>query len=159
MGRSRRRDAVAALAALGAGAAAGRACLVHELPWWVVVALGGWLVAGALHARRAGRGDVPISRDGDDWFLCPAGAHGGRHDPLVLLPPRYRSGWLTSLAFRDATGATRHLDVWSDAVAPEDFSYLHLACLFDVERPPSRAGLRASLGYTARRLGNGLGLR
>ena len=35
------------------------------------------------------------------------------------------------LELGDATGATRTLEVWSDAVDARTFSALHLACLFD----------------------------
>ena len=61
------------------------------------------------------------------------------HDPLTLRPPRYRSSWLVVLELEDAAGRRRTLDVWADAVAPADFSYLHLACLFDA-RERARGG-------------------
>ena len=106
-----------------------------------------------------------LAHEGDAWYLAPptgtrgatvealAGASAGlgidpasgsalpvaaRHDPLALLAPRYRSGWLVVLELRDGTGAVRTLEVWADAVPPADFSRLHLACLCDVAPRASR---------------------
>ena len=110
-----------------------------------------WLALAVRHAWRTGRAGVGLARDGDEWYLAdPVDAAVrdggrddraalddlGRDDPLTLRRPRYRSSWLVVLELRDATGRTRTLDVWSDAVDPALFSHLHLACLFEV--PPGR---------------------
>ena len=132
-----------ALATALAAACVADTIATRDPPRWVSAGLVAALVATALRARRRGRTPATLARERDEWYLDrdpAAGRARGRaaDEPLELLRPRYRSAWLLVLEFRDGTGRVRELEVWADAVAPADFSYLHLACLFDATDPRAR---------------------